>query len=308
MAKAHMALQFSELTDFHAMMASVALVMSGGALGEVDGMPEVFGRALEMATSSFQASHMRFWLGSVYARACRLTGRLDDCATSATQLADSARDVPGLAYANLAFLLGHADLIRGDLRSAVTILHEALAGVEKHAVTTGLHPASCFALAEAHAKLGQPDEAASALAEARRCVPSDYLFMQTGLCLATGWALAASGSLAEAIATVQAGVIDARDRGQPTHELALLQAAVQWGDTPVRRGHVSSPMCWDFRWPMPLQAMPSRCRRATAMGYSMRRPSIARSATGRPPPTRRPRLQLHSRRRFMASAVGTPPR
>lgn len=75
-----------------------------------------------------------------------------------------------------------------------------------------------------------PTTKRSALAEARECVPSDYLYMQTGLSLATGWALAASGSLTEAIATVQAGAAEARDRGQPTHELALLQAAAQWGD------------------------------------------------------------------------------
>ena len=45
---------------------------------------------------------MRFWFGSVYARACRLTGRIDECVRSA-QFADSASDIPGLAYANLAF-------------------------------------------------------------------------------------------------------------------------------------------------------------------------------------------------------------
>jgi DNA-binding CsgD family transcriptional regulator len=64
-------------------------------------------------------------------------------------------------------------------------------------------------------------------------VPSDYQFMQTGLCLATGWTLAANGALTDAIAAVQAGAVAARERGQPTHELALLQAAVQWGDASV---------------------------------------------------------------------------
>jgi DNA-binding CsgD family transcriptional regulator/tetratricopeptide (TPR) repeat protein len=228
--KARAALQFVTLPDFHAMMASLALVMAQGALGDTDDLSFAFYRALDMATMSFQASHMRFWLGSVYARACRLTGRLDECGASAAQLADSARDVPGLAYANLAFLLGHAELICGDLVGAVKILHEALAGVERHGVTTGLHPASCFALAEAHAKLGQPVEAMAAVSEALQCVPSDYLFMQTGLCLATGWALAAGGLLTEAVEAVQEGAVQARDRGQPTHELALIQAAVQWGD------------------------------------------------------------------------------
>jgi DNA-binding NarL/FixJ family response regulator len=149
---------------------------------------------------------------------------------SAKQLSDSARDVPGLAYANLAFLQGHAELVRGEIPAAVRLLHEALAGVEKHSVTTGLRPASCFSLAEAHAKLGQADAANDAISEARQCVPADYLFMQTGLAVASGWALAASGYLTDAISVVHAAGADARDRGQPTHELVCLQVAAQWGD------------------------------------------------------------------------------
>src|SRR6185436_11147703 len=46
---------------------------------------------------------------------------------------------------------------------------------------------------------------------------------------ATGWVLAASGSLTEAVDTVLTEAKVARDRNQPTHELACLQAAVQWG-------------------------------------------------------------------------------
>ena len=64
-------------------------------------------------------------------------------------------EVPGLAYANLVFLLGQSELMRGELPGAVKLLHEALAGVEHHGITTGLRPATCFALTEAHAKLGQ---------------------------------------------------------------------------------------------------------------------------------------------------------
>ncbi|MFZ3345571.1 helix-turn-helix transcriptional regulator [Mycobacterium sp.] len=228
--KARAALDSAALSDFHAMMASVALIMALGALGQVDDIGDVASAALQRAVTSSQASHMRFWFGSVYARACRLTGRIDECINSAKQIADSASDIPGLAYANLALLLGHAELVRGALPAAVKLLHEALAGAEKHGITTGLRPASCFGLAEAHAKLGQPDEANQALNEARKCVPSDYVFMQTALAVATGWTLAASGSLTEAIATVQAGAADACERNQPTHELACLQAAAQWGD------------------------------------------------------------------------------
>jgi hypothetical protein len=86
-------------------------------------------------------------------------------------------------------------------------------------------------LAEGHAKLGQATEANEAAAKAPSCVPSDYLFMHTGLALATGWALAASGCLTHAVATARAAAAQARERFRPTPELVCIQAAAQWGDT-----------------------------------------------------------------------------
>ena len=228
--RARAALDYRALPDFHAMMASLALIMAMGALGKVDELSAVADEALRRATTSFQASHMRFWFGAVYGRACRLTGRIDEFVSTAKQLADSARDIPGLAYANLALLLGNAELVRGAVADAVRLVHEALAGVQIHSVTTGLRPASYFALAEAHAKLGQAAEANDAVAGARSCVPPDFLFMHTGLSLARGWAMAASGRPSEAVVSAREAAQLARDRGQPTHELACIQAAAQWGD------------------------------------------------------------------------------
>src|SRR5262249_13385237 len=126
--------------------------------------------------------------------------------------------------------LGNANLVRGAVAEAARLVHEAVAGAEIHAIRTGLRPASYFALAEAHAKLGQPSEANEAVAAARACVPPDFLFMHTAVSLAGGWAMAASGRLGEAVASVQEAALLARDRGQPTHELACIQAAAQWGD------------------------------------------------------------------------------
>jgi DNA-binding CsgD family transcriptional regulator len=228
--KARAALDFPALPGFHAMAASHALIMAMGALGQVDELAVVAEQALRRATTSFQASPNRFWFGAVYGRACRLTGRIDEFVSTAKQLADSARDIPGLAYANLALLLGNAELARGAVAEAARLVHEAVAGAEIHAIRTGLRPASYFALAEAHAKLGQPIEANDAVAAARSCVPPDFLFMHTALSQATGWAMAASGRLGEAVATVQQAGRLARDRGQPTHELGCIQAAAQWGD------------------------------------------------------------------------------
>lgn len=228
--KARAALDSDALPDFHAMMAALAWIMAMGALGQVDELADVAEQAVRRATTSFQASHMRFWFGAVYGRACRLTGRIDEFVSAAKQLADSARDVPGLAYANLAFLLGNVELVRGAVGDAARLFHEARAGVQIHAVTTGLQPASYFALAEAHAKLGQPAEANAAVVGARSCMPPDFLFMHTALALADGWAMAAGGSLGEAVASVWEAARLARERGQPTHELACIQAAAQWGD------------------------------------------------------------------------------
>ncbi|MFY9918534.1 MAG: AAA family ATPase, partial [Mycobacterium sp.] len=229
--KATAALDSQQLGDFHAMMAAFALVMALGALGRGDELAAVADRALDRASTSFQTAHLRFWFGGVFARACRLTGRIDDFAKVAKLMADSVNDVPGLAYANLVFLLGQSDLMRGDLPGAVKLLHEALAGVEHHGITTGLRPATCFALTEAHAKLGESAEANAALEEARANVPDTYVYMHTALAVATGWALAAGGYLSDAVAAVRDAAAKARDRGQPTHELACLQVAAQWGDS-----------------------------------------------------------------------------
>ena len=228
--KANAALDSEQLGDFHAMMASFALAMALGALGRGDALTAVADRALDRASTSFQTAHLRFWFGGVYARACRLTGRIDDCARLAKQMADSVNDVPGLAYANLVFLLGQSELMRGDLPRAAKLLHEALAGVEHHGITTGLRPATCFALTEVHAKLGQSAEANAALEEARENVPDTYVYMHTALAIATGWALAAGGYLSDAVRTVLQAAANARDRGQPTHELICIQVAAQWGD------------------------------------------------------------------------------
>lgn len=229
--KARAALEYDGLPDLHAMMASIALTMAFGALGHVDEIDDVAQQAIDRALTSFESSPMRFWFGAVHGRACRLTGRIEECVAMAARLDESAREVPGLVYANLAYLLGHAELVRADLGAAVKHLHEAYAGAETHDVTTGLRVASCFSLAEAHAKLGQATEAKEALARAGRRVPDDYVFMHTAMSVATGWTLAAGGALTEAIAVVRDAGDNAARCAQPTHELACLQAAAQWGDS-----------------------------------------------------------------------------
>lgn len=228
--RASLALSSGTLSDFSSMMASIALVMAMGALGHVDELDAVAEQAIDRAASAFESSPMRYRFGAVYARACRLTGRIEECVRFAKRIADSPYGIPGLAFANLAFLSGYADLARGDVRSAIGLLRDARAGVELHGATTGLRSASCLGLAEAYAKQGQAAAAEDALAEVAGRVPADYVFMATAMSLATAWTLAANGCLGEAITEVGEAARRARERNQPTHELACLQAAAQWGD------------------------------------------------------------------------------
>lgn len=229
--KAEAAVKFEEsgqLTDINSMMAALALVMASGALGRVAEVTSVVDAAIARATNSFETAHLRFWFGGVYLRACRLNGRIDECQRATAMLAELAADVPGRSYAHLVFLQGHAALMRGELREAVRLLHEAMAAAEHHGAAT-VRPACYFALVEAHAKLGESDQAAEMLGAARDVVSPDFYFMQTALTVATGWAQASAGALTEAIGTVLAEAAVARERDQPTHELACLQAAAQWG-------------------------------------------------------------------------------
>ncbi len=225
--KAKAAIDSGTLSDLNALMAALALVMSAGALGHTAEVVPLAYDTIERATASYETAPMRFWFGGVYLRACRLNGLLDECQRATVVLSELARDAPGRPYANLVFLQGHAALLRGELGESIRLLHEALASAERHGVAT-LGPACYFALTEAYAKLGQGDAAAEMLAKARAVVPADYLFMQSAFALATGWAQAAAGALTDAVDTVLTEAAVARERGQPTHELACLQAAAQW--------------------------------------------------------------------------------
>ncbi len=226
--KARAAIESGMLSDLTMMMAAVALVMASGMLGHTAGLAAVADEAIERATLSHEAAHSRFWFGGVYLRACRLNGRLDECQRATSILEALARDVPGLGYANLLLLKANAVLMRGEMREAVRLLYEALAAAEYHGAAA-MRPACYFALVEAHAKLGESEAAAEMLEQARAVVKPDYLYMQTALQVAVGWAQAASGALGLAIDTVLAEARVARERGQPTHELSCLQAAIQWG-------------------------------------------------------------------------------
>ena len=64
--KASAALGSPTLPDYHAMLASIALIIAQGALGIIaDTTTDSVAQAIDRATTSSQAAHMRFWYGAV---------------------------------------------------------------------------------------------------------------------------------------------------------------------------------------------------------------------------------------------------
>ncbi len=236
------------------MMASVALTMALGALGRGDDLTTVAQAALDRAITSFQASHMRFWFGQRL-RPGMQTDRPDrqNASRWLQRLADSAREAPSLAYANLASLDGHvAELMRGErAEPRVEAPARSAAPVSKgYGVRTGLRPATCFSACRGarETRRGggreEGDRRGAVLCSARLPVHAD----RAEHC--HGWSLAANGCVNEAIATVQsAAAAGARTRTSRPHELACLQVAAQWGDASGAVRAASSPTSSSCRSP-----------------------------------------------------------
>ena len=227
--KASAALKSGTLPDLNAMMAAVALVMASGALGQTAESPRWPARPSSGPPIPLRRRTMRFWFGGVYLRACRLNGRIDECQRATAMLAALAEDAPGRASANLIFLQGPR---RVDARRAARGGDGSCMRRWPSPSTTAWRrcgPPAISRWSRRTPSWARPTRPLRCWTRRGQVVKPDYLFMQTALAVATGWAQAAAGTLTDAIDTVLTEAAVARDRGQPTHELACLQAAVQWG-------------------------------------------------------------------------------
>ena len=207
------------------MMAAVALMMASGALGHT---AEITAVAQRGASSGPPIPSRRRTCGSGSAactlRACRLTGRIDECQRAARCWRRWPRHArPGVRQPGVPAGPRRVDARRAA-RARCKLLHEALAVAPSttawRRVAAGLLSSRWSRRTPSSARRTPP----------RRCwtrpaavVKPDFLFMQTALAVATGWALAAAGSLTDAIDTVLTEAKVARDRG-PAHPRTGLSA------------------------------------------------------------------------------------
>jgi DNA-binding CsgD family transcriptional regulator len=220
------------LSDFYALMATAAIVMSSGSIGDIDKADQYARRGYERAASSWQTAHLQFWLAAIHARACRVAGRIEHCREEAARFSELACDVPTLTHVQAVFLRGHSELAAGHLQSAITLLLDSLVGNSSHpSVSTGLNPAGLIWLGEARAVGGDTVAAKRTIELFDSVRPTEYAFMESGASLAAAWCAAAEGNVDEAVRLAMRTADIACTRGQFAYEVVALQTATQLGYT-----------------------------------------------------------------------------
>lgn len=221
--------------DHAIVMASYGLVLGLGVLGRMDELGLAADRAYEASRRSFESAFLAYGLADVHLVAIRLAGTLHDVDHVAARFRGAGSDLPGSARLFSTVVLGHAALVQGRLRAAISWLREARAGLA-HVESHG-HEFVCQVwLTQALAMSGARAQARRALAELAADVHPSFVYLEPEVVLTRAWVSAAEGAVQEATALAHEAASIAAGRGQCAHEVLALHAAVCFGDrTPATR-------------------------------------------------------------------------
>ncbi|RZI53882.1 MAG: helix-turn-helix transcriptional regulator [Pseudonocardia sp.] len=220
------------LDDFHAVIATFALVISLGEAGRVQEMMAAADATLEIANRSPEAAQLKFALVHFLTAGLRTSGDLDQMARWGASLCVQTVDTPGNLSALAAMLHGHADLAFGRLPAALRWLREARAEYavdDAHALAW--RALNLAWLAQGYGKHGNARAASEAVVELERLCPANFPYVDMDCALARAWCAAAEGAISSAIATSKCAADTARQRGQRANEVLCLQTATQFGDS-----------------------------------------------------------------------------
>lgn len=225
-------IDYSETDDFGRVIGYAAETIALGDLGRVADAGESARSGYHvLAESPLEAFHGT-GLAEFDAFALLAAGHVAEADAAAEREYQRCSDFSGLSLALAIAAKGMAALGRGDLPAAVRQLRSAK---ESFGTTEVFVPFYRFdiLLTEAVARSGDAPGAVAMLEATRRDRHPAYLYVESGLLLASAWVAATLGRTSEARETATRAADFARDHHQLSREVMSLQAAAQFGDVGV---------------------------------------------------------------------------
>lgn len=223
------AIDRERLGDMPTLMLAWAMTIAFGDLGQPEGA--VAAAEVAAATTAWPSAALQAPASTLAAvQALVLSGDIERAQTLAKRAEPEWGDVPGVFRSIAAAISALASLGAGDVRAAHSRLRQALAESSTTGAKVGLHYCFLLIYLEAVTYLGDVDEIAKVSAMVDRHRHPAFAFLDPCARLATGWAAAVSGRLAQARAAAEDGAERARVNGQLAWEVRCRQSLVQFGD------------------------------------------------------------------------------
>jgi DNA-binding CsgD family transcriptional regulator len=213
-------------------MAGWGLAMACGDLGRLNGVEETL-RLIDTRVESFEigvhqaAVVVAFWL-----RALLLGGLLDRANHTSRRYRERCQDTPGPGDVMTSFICAEVVKSRGQVRTTVRWLRQAIAGLQ------GADPGgwlfhALVALTSALAMTGDAASARQGFVDMAAARHPTWLYLEPDALLAQAWVAAAEGGVSEAVALAKQAAEVAASQHQPAVEVFALHTAVCFGDRTV---------------------------------------------------------------------------
>lgn len=223
---------YDDLDQYGATMAYGAESMAYGELGQPDEAVAKAIEADEALTLSEQGKFLRQTLTEFHTFALVASGRIAEAVVVAEQHRRAHRREPADVRAVAAEILGMVKLAAGDLNAALRHLPEEV----DPEMANSFHVVNSFyrfhlLRAQALARSGDADAAATALNTARAQQHPAYVYVTSTELLTEAWLAAVRSRSTEARRLARQAADFAREHDQLAREVWCLQTAVQFDDT-----------------------------------------------------------------------------
>jgi DNA-binding CsgD family transcriptional regulator len=213
-------------------LAGWGLATACGGLGRLEQADEHV-RDIDARVESFQIGlHQAAVVVALWLRALLLGGLMDQAEHAAKRYRERCQDIPGPGVVMTCFMSGEVAKYRGQVRTAVRWLRQAIAG-SQIADPGGW---SFHALVALTSALGMTGEAALArqtqvnMTVARH---PTFVYLEPEVLLAQAWVAAAEGAVSEAVTRARQAADVAQSQHQPAMEMCALHTTVCFGDRTV---------------------------------------------------------------------------